>query len=245
MTLEEIQADAEQLIDLLRQTYKRKIFLVALSFGSVIGLRVALHRPDALYAYVGIGQVINMVENETIGYQLTLAQAEAVGNQDAINELKAIAPYPGRHGSAISLSKMSAERKWDVALGGMRFGQTTDPIDAFQSLSPEYSTDDLQAAVKGNESSSAILLPQLLTVNFDNISSLKCPIFFFEGTSDRTTPLSLVEAFYDRIEAPEKRPFKFKRASHDVVFDAPGEVLVHLVRDIRPLRSRLSGNLTP
>src|SRR5580658_5651757 len=81
MTLEQMQADTEQLIDLLRQTYgKKKIFLMAHSFGSVIGLRVAQHRPDALYAYVGIGQVVNVVQNETVGYQQTLAQAEAVGN---------------------------------------------------------------------------------------------------------------------------------------------------------------------
>src|ERR1700689_4728135 len=102
MTLEQMQADAEQLIDLLRQSYgKKKIFLVAHSFGSVLGVRVAQHRPDALYAYIGIGQVVNAVQNETVGYQETLAQAESVGNQTAIEELKAIAPYPGAGGSAI------------------------------------------------------------------------------------------------------------------------------------------------
>jgi pimeloyl-ACP methyl ester carboxylesterase len=236
MSLEQMQADAEQLIDLLRQAYgKKKIFLMAHSFGSVLGVRVAQHRPDALYAYIGVGQVVNAVQNETVGYQLTLAQAEAVGNQTAINELKAIAPYPGPGGSAITLPKISTERKWDVALGGMRYGRTADPIDAFQSLSPDYSDDDLQSAAMGNRSSAAILFPELLAVNFDNISSFKCPVFLFAGLADRTTPSTLVEAFYNHIQAPKKKLYKIERASHDVMFDAPGEVLVDLVLDIRPL----------
>src|SRR5580658_10203202 len=73
MTVEQMQADAEQLIDLLRLTYgKKKIFLVAHSFGSVLGVRIAQHRPDALYAYIGIGQVVNAIQNETVGYQESL-----------------------------------------------------------------------------------------------------------------------------------------------------------------------------
>jgi proline iminopeptidase len=243
MTLEQMQADAEQLIDLLRQTYgKKKIFLVAHSFGSVLGVRVAQHRPDALYAYIGIGQVVNAVQNETVGYKLTLAQAEAVGNQTAIDEMKAIAPYPGPGGSALSLSKLSTERKWDVALGGMRYGRTIDPINAFQSLSPNYSDDDVQSAVMGNGSSAAIIFPQLIAVNFDNISFFRCPVFFFAGMADRTTPSSLVETFYNHLQAPKKKLYKIARASHDVVFDAPGEVLVDLVRDIRPLSHERQSN---
>jgi proline iminopeptidase len=236
MTLEQMQTDTEQLIDLLRQTYgKKKIFLVAHSFGSVLGVRVAQHRPDALYAYVGIGQVVNVVQNETVGYQQTLAQAQALGNQAAIDELKALAPYPGPGGSALSLTKVSTERKWDVALGGMRYGRTTDPMDAFQSLSPDYSDDDIQSAEMGNRSSAAILVPQLLAVNFDNVPPFKCPVFIFAGKEDRTTPATLAETFYNHIQAPKKKMYKIERASHDVMFDAPGEVLVDLIRDIRPL----------
>ena len=236
MTLEQVQADAEQLIDLLRQTYgKKKIFLVAHSFGSVLGVRIAQHRPDTLYAYIGIGQVVNAVQNEAVGYQETLAQAEAVGNQTAIDELKAIAPYPGADASALTLPKISIERKWDVALGGMRYGRTTDPETAIRSLSPDYSDEDVQSAGLGEGASAAILLPQLIGVNFDHISPFKCPVFLFAGKEDRTTPSTLVERFYNHIRAPKKKLFKIDRASHDVVFDAPGEVLVDLVRDIRPL----------
>jgi len=122
-----------------------------------------------------------------------------------------------------------------VALGGMRYGRTTDPITEFQSLSPDYSDTDVQSAALGNGSSAAILVPQLLTVNFDNISPFKCPIFLFAGKEDRTTPSTLAETFYSHLRAPKKKLYIIDRASHDVMFDAPGEVLVDLVRDVRPL----------
>jgi proline iminopeptidase len=239
MTLDQMQADAEQLIDMLRQTYgKKKIFLMGHSFGSVLGMRVAQHRPDALYAYIGVGQVVNALRNEAVGYQETLAQAEAVGNQAAIGELKALAPYPSADGSPPPLPKISVERKWDVALGGMRYGRTSDPETSIRSLSPAYSDYDVESAELGEASSTSILLSQLVSVNFDNISAFKCPVFFFAGAADRTTPTILVETLYRHIQAPVKKFFKIDRASHDVVFDAPGEVLVDLVRDIRPLSQR-------
>ncbi|MGC1107761.1 MAG: alpha/beta hydrolase, partial [Candidatus Acidiferrales bacterium] len=130
MTIDEMQADAEQLIELLRRTYgKKKIFLMGHSWGSILGLKVAQHRPDLLYAYIGVGQVVNGERNEVVGYQQTLAQAEAVGNQTAIRELKALAPYPNPKGFT-PMSKVLAERKWDVALGGMIYGRTNaDPSE--------------------------------------------------------------------------------------------------------------------
>jgi len=239
MTLDVMQADAEQLIDLLRTRYgKKKIFLMAHSFGSILGVRVAQHRPDALYAYIGVGQVVDVVQNEVVGYRLTLAEAEARGNAKAVSELKALAPYPpASFDDFAALGKLSIERKWDVAFGGMRYGRDTDPETAIRSLSPDYSDYDVESADLGEQNSDAILIHQFKGVSFDGVSSFKCPLFIFAGAADRTTPTVLAEQFFDRVQAPRKKFFKIERASHDVPFDAPGEMLVDLVRDIRPLAS--------
>jgi pimeloyl-ACP methyl ester carboxylesterase len=117
----------------------------------------------------------------------------------------------------------------------MRYGRTTDPEAAFRALSPDYSDDDVESAAMGEGSSVAVLATQLLSVDFDHLPPFKCPVFLFAGMADRTTPEILVETFYQHIHAPKKKLFRIERASHDVVFDAPGEVLVDLVRDVRPL----------
>jgi proline iminopeptidase len=235
MTIERMQADTEQLIQWLQRTYgKRKIFLMGHSWGSVLGVRVAQHRPEWLHAYIGVGQVVNGQRNEVVGYRLTLARAEAVGDTAAIQELKSIAPYPHPDGPT-PLWKTVLERKWDVALGGMLYGRTADDAAQIRALSPAYSDEDERSVELGEESSVVILLPQIVAVNFDDVTNFKCPVVFFAGTDDRTTPTCLVEDFYDRIRAPVKRLFRIDRAAHYVVNEAPGEVLMHLVRDVRPL----------
>lgn len=120
LTIDRMQADAEELIDWLRHTYgKDKIFVMGHSWGSVLGLRIAQHRPEALFAYIGVGQVINLQRNEAVSYELTLARAEAVGNAEAVRQLKAMAPYPNPDGS-LTVAQLKREREWVVALGGMR-----------------------------------------------------------------------------------------------------------------------------
>lgn len=238
MNVAEMQADAEQLIEWLRQTYgKRKIFLLGHSWGSILGLRVALHRPDLLYAYIGVGQVVNGHRNEVIGYQQTLAEAEKVRNQAAIKELKSLAPYPNPNGIT-PMSKVLVERKWDVALGGMIYGQSTADMSKIWAMSPDYTDYDNASAALGEISSVKILLPEMETVNFDDAIRFKCPVFIFAGAEDRTTPESIAETYYESIQAPEKKFFKVERAAHYVVTEAPGEVLVDLVQYIRPLAAK-------
>lgn len=57
-------------------------------------MQAALQRPDLFYAYVGIGHVICTRENEAISFNYGLAQATKLHNEEALKELRSIAPYP-------------------------------------------------------------------------------------------------------------------------------------------------------
>jgi pimeloyl-ACP methyl ester carboxylesterase len=235
MTIAQMQGDTEQLIAWLCHNYgQKKIFLIGHSWGSILGLRVAQSRPDLLYAYIGVGQVVNGRDNEAVGYRETLARAKATGNQEAIKSLQALAPYPGPNGQ-LSMEKVVVERKWDVALGGMLYGKSTDAASEIWRLSPDYSDADYAAAQAGELSSVQILLPQLAQVNFDSVTRFKCPVFIFAGADDRTTPETLAEQYFQHIDAPEKKFFKIDRAAHYVMTEAQGVMLLDMVKYVRPL----------
>ncbi|MGC1107772.1 MAG: alpha/beta hydrolase, partial [Candidatus Acidiferrales bacterium] len=146
----------------------------------------------------------------------------------------ALAPYPNPKGFT-PMSKVLAERKWDVALGGMIYGRTNADPSEIWALSPDYTDYDDVSARLGEITSVRILLPQMEAVNFDDVTTFKCPVFIFAGAHDRTTPESVAEEYYNRIQSPEKKFFKVERAAHYVVTEAPGEVLMDLVRYVRPL----------
>ena len=235
MSIEEMQADAEQLIPLLMQKYgKHKIFLMGHSWGSILGVKIAQRHPDWLYAYIGVGQLVNALRNEEVGYAETLAKAEAVGNSTAVRELRSLSPYPAADGS-VPIGKVAVERKWDVLLGGMLFGKAKDDAEKIRSLSPLYSKYDEASVSLGELNSVKNLEPQIARIDLSKDVSFRCPVFFFAGADDRTTPRSLVEEYFAMIQAPAKKLIIVERAAHYVVNEAPGVVLVDLVRDVLPL----------
>jgi len=235
LSLNQVQSDTEQLIELLLRTYgKSKLFLMGHSWGSILGVKVAQHRPDLLYAYIGVGQVVNGRRNEIVGYQQTMARAQASGNSTAVKELQALAPYPGAQDS-VPLSKVVIERKWDRFFGGMVYGKTDDDSSFFGELSPDYTSYDVKSAEEGGELSVQQLLGEAVAASFDDVTSFRCPVFLFAGVEDRTTPTTLVEEYYARIQAPQKKLFKIERAAHYVVNEAPGVVLLDLVTQVRPV----------
>jgi proline iminopeptidase len=235
MTVDQMQADAESLIEWLRRTYgKEKIFLLGHSWGSILGVKVAQHHPEWLYAYIGVGQVVGVRRNESVGYEQTLAKARALNNAQAVKELESIAPYPNADGTT-SLSKLVTERKWDVALGGMIYGHDADNEVQRWSMSPDYNASDVKSAELGEESTIGVLWSQLPQIDFDKVSHFECPVFIFAGAEDRTTPQTLAKEFFDRIQAPQKKFYKIEGAAHYVVSERPGIFLLDLVRDIRPL----------
>jgi pimeloyl-ACP methyl ester carboxylesterase len=235
LTVERMQSDTEELIEWLLRTYgQKRLFLMAHSWGSILGVKVAQHRPELLYAYIGVGQVINGRQNEVVGYNQVLAQARAADNQVALRELTKIAPYPGEPGTT-PLEKVMIERKWDRFFGGMLYGKTEDDDDRIAALSPDYTDRDLASVGRGELLSIRALLPQVAAVDFNSVTEFKCPVFFFAGAEDRTTPTSLVEEYFAKIRAPAKKLFKVQQAAHYVVNERPGIVLVDLVNEVRPL----------
>lgn len=238
MTVDQMQADAEELIEWLRRTYgKEKIFLLGHSWGSILGVKIAQHHPEWLYAYIGVGQVVGMRRNETVGYEQTLAKARSLNNAQAVKELESIAPYPNADGTT-SLSKLVTERKWDIAFGGMIYGHETDEEAQRWSMSPDYDRKDVRSAELGEESTIRVLWTQLSQIDFDKVSRFECPVFIFAGAEDRTTPQTLAREFFDRIQAPQKKFYKVEGAAHYVVSERPGIFLLDLARDIRPLADR-------
>lgn len=236
LTIDRMTQDAADVVQYLRTKYhKRKIFVLGHSWGTVLGLRLAQEHPDWLYAYIGMGQIISMQEGERLGYAATLEAAQAAGNAQAVQELRAIAPYPEANGG-IPLAKINTERKWSIYFGGLSYNRDSYGY-YFQAakLSPDYTDADLAAIDKGSSLSLPELLPQLARVDFSKITEFHCPIIMFVGRHDETTPSGPVVAWFKNLRAPVKKLVWFENSAHMMQIEQPGLVLMHLVNDVRPL----------
>jgi pimeloyl-ACP methyl ester carboxylesterase len=128
MTVDGMTNDAARLVSYLRERFhKNKIFLMGHSWGTVLGLTLAQRHPDWFYAYIGVGQVVNVRNGERAGYRYALQEAKAHHNADAIRELDALAPYPGK---TLTVPEIGVRSKWEMYYGGLAWGRRDFSWDA-------------------------------------------------------------------------------------------------------------------
>src|SRR3546814_6549239 len=96
------------------------------SWGSIVGLSVAVKRPDLLYAYVGVGQGIDFREGEKAGMAWTRAKAQAAGDKEAVAAIDALAPYPQ---GEFTIAKADGWRKYAIP-----YGRSEEHTSELQSL---------------------------------------------------------------------------------------------------------------
>src|SRR5438477_8621339 len=235
MHAERMLQDTEELVAYLRATYnKKKVFALGHSWGTILGLNLATRRPDWLYAYIGVGQMINMREAERICYDWVLNTARRAGDTQAVKELEAIAPYPEPNG-ALPLEKINVERKWSVHYGGLTYGRDSyDFWENAEKISPDYSETDFKAIDAGSAFSLPKLLPEMAAIDFTKLTRLDCAVLIFAGRHDYTTPSEPVRRWFDRLQAPSKRWVWFENSAHMMYAEEPGRVLVHLVQFALP-----------
>jgi len=227
--------DAIEVAEYIRNRYhKNKIILMGHSWGTVIGMQVALKRPDLFYAYVGIGQVINTRENERISFDYALEQAKVHENASAIKELESIVPYPGV--KPITRERIIIARKWAQFYGGLSaYRDNSKYYFNAPLLSPDYDDADTSAIDKGNMFTLGRILPEFLNVDMTNIHSFPIPVVMFMGRHDYTTPTMPTSTWLNNVSAPYKQGVWFENSSHMIPWEEPGKMLVSLLKFVRPL----------
>ncbi|HEX4453515.1 MAG TPA: alpha/beta hydrolase [Kofleriaceae bacterium] len=242
LSTDRMEKDAEEVVQYLRATYhQNKIFVLGHSWGSNLGLRLAEHHPEWLYAYIGMGQMIDTRASEQESYDAMLAIAGARHDAGAVKELKSIAPYPEPDGSLV-LDKVNVERKWVMKLGGLTFNRDNYAYYYRTSeLSPDYTDSDLDAIDQGSQMSLKALLGDFASVDFEHVTDFKCPIIIFNGRYDETVSSKVTAQWFARLHAPVKKLFWFESSAHMMQIEQPGLVLMHLVNDVLPLAAKPAG----
>ena len=220
MTFDRLVEDCNELIDYLRSRLQtRKVFVVAHSGGTIIGLRAAYRYPEKIHAYVGVAQVVNDYEQQRISYDFVVEEAEKSGDVGRQNAIKAIGPPPYD-----SPKKGMAKERLVGQYGGFMHDSSIRQTMKMTSLlisfltSPEYSLSEGIRAFRnlGFEFTMNAMWEEMKNVDLaEEIQSVKVPIYFFEGKYDMNVPTVLVEEFYDSLDAEKgKKLIIFEHSGH-------------------------------
>ena len=204
-TIEQFISDAKEVIQyVLKKFNKQKLFLAGHSWGSIIE------------AYIGIGQIVHMKQNEELLYQHLIRSAKKYNHKKALASLLKLGKPP-----FLDTRRLIIQRKWLGTLGGAIQNGSSFSFIRKGFFSPEYTLLDWFKFLAGNLKS-GVLWEEMLTIDFfSSITSLSIPVYFCSGRYDYQTPYALVQEYCDVIEAPIKKMIWFPNSAHSPDLEEP------------------------
>jgi len=234
MSVDRMVKDLLEVTQYLRLRLNReKIFLVAHSWGSVMGTIAVKQRPELYQAYLGTGQVVAPWEADKYNYAKILEIANAKNNQEAISELKTISPFPNRN-----MEGLDVLGKWVDEFGGFYYGEENVALTMIGLLlrSPDYSLKELSYffSMPPKEWFEEVMYSiDLNTLGYD----FEVPMIYVMGEQELITPYPIVENYFKKIRSPYKKLVSFGNSAHMPMLSQPNKFAEVLKTELLPLAS--------
>ena len=217
MTFDRWVEDCNELIDYTRDRFDtQKVFLVAHSGGTLLGIKTAHKYPEKIHAYVGVAQVINNYEQQKISYDFVVEEAEKSGDVKKQKAIEAIGPPPYD-----TPEKEHQKAKYIIRYGGFI---RDDPFRQMVVIMLSYLTSPEYSLAEGFKTLNGKGLNFTMNARYEEINntnlteeiqSIKVPIYFFMGKYDMITPTVQVENYYNSLDAENgKNLIIFDNSAH-------------------------------
>lgn len=213
-----LKNDLLEIVLYLKKVYqKEKIGILGHSWGSVLGSMFALEHPEHTLCYIGCGQVVDLMENERVGYLKLKNAIEKSGNKKDQKRLLMIGEYPVDYFDMQVYKKMGMVRKlqgkYDLAMSvdkGMIKILMKSPIMGMRDILPF-----LTGIMVNMQVMSDLMSFDLRKRGVD----YQVPVYYVLGEKDQQTPVELGKKYFDEIKAPIKKMYLIKNAGHCPMLD--------------------------
>ncbi|WBB70287.1 alpha/beta hydrolase [Micromonospora sp. WMMD812] len=230
-TLDSEVADVLAVVEHLRARFRQeKVYLVAHSGGSLVGVTAVQRRPELFRAYVGVGQAVDLREADRRQHADTIAWARRTGRADLADRLTALGPppYDRMYDYEPLLANEAGAFDYDRPGAG-----TSGIVDV-----PEYGLLEKVHALVGPLDGFDALYPTVQDVDLRRqVRQLQVPVWLVDGAHEVPGRLALLREWYDLLEAPRKERVVLDGAGHRSLFERPGPFTDLLAR----VRAETSG----
>lgn len=217
MTFEQYIRDAHELTGLLKERFTQdSIYIIGSSWGTQLGIRLAERWPDDYTGYIAVGQVVDHLRAEQMGYDWLVERAAANG-QDAARKVVdlGLPPYL-EHDRYVRFAQLI-----QAYGGGMDLGM--GQLFPIALAAPEYCLADYARWLRGSNRGSGPMWNETHPENlFSEILRLDVPVLFVSGENDMNTPVPLVREYYEQLDAPQGKDLVvFEDAAHTPYLSHP------------------------
>jgi pimeloyl-ACP methyl ester carboxylesterase len=235
MTVEQFIADTLAVTDFLRSHFGQdRIYLMGHSWGSLLGIQAAARAPERYYAYIGVAQIANQLQSESLAYAHMLKLARENGATQLARKLEAAPPTS----TAPLPDDYMALR--DEAMHTLGVGTTHDMKSVVTGVflpvwqAPEYTLREKVNIWRGKWSpSSKTLWNQMLATDITAaVPELRIPAYFLHGIYDYTVAYPLTKAYFAQLKAPRKGFYTFAHSAHSPIFEEAERTRQILRKDV-------------
>ena len=231
ITLERLEQDAVTITEYLKERFsKDKIYLMAHSGGTPLGVVLAKNHPELFYCYFSMGQVVqNGYDRYTYGYQFMKEIFEKTGNKRAMRKMDALVTVEA-DGSVIPKNPDTIHAEWESVLLSAGCATTremrSDALDIFfpQMQAECYTFTQKIDYWRGKALCTASPYHKFALNSGERIE-FDIPVYFLNGYYDYTCPTPMVETFYQSILAPDKDIYIFQNSAHSPLWEENDAVL--------------------
>lgn len=217
-SIKQMMRDLHGVINYLKRHYQTdKIVLLGHSWGSLLGSLYSLYCPQNVSAYIGTGQVINMFENERIGFFNVMKAAKDAGNQKHIKKLEQIGNYPPEDVRLL----LKLIPKVRAVQGAYDPGSGNGFILKNMLTCPHINPKDFASLFLMSKSNRNLLYKVFKFDIYKHNQQYRVPVYYILGEHDTVTPIELSREYFKTIEAPIKSLTIIPEAGHNPMYEQP------------------------
>lgn len=235
ITFEQLIADTLEITDYLSRRFgQEKIYLMAHSGGSFIGIQAVSRAPEKYHAYLAMAQITRQLESEKLAYTYMLEQFTRLGDKKMLKKLKSV-PLLELDNMPASYKKIRDEAMHKLGIGTTRkMKSVVKGVFLPIMLDSEYKISEKINIWRGKWSrNSSDLWNEIIATDLTKkITAIDIPVYFFEGIHDYTCSYELAKDYYMELQAPVKKFYTFNQSAHSPLFEEPHRIEEILIKDI-------------
>ena len=234
LTFDQLIADVLEVTNYLRKRFRQeKIYLMAHSGGTFIGIQAASMSPKLFHAYLAMAQITNQLESEKLAYHYMVEQFTIAGDQKMLRKFR---KYP--------IDKINTPDYYvmrDSPMHQLGIGTTREMKSVISGvfwpvmLNKEYTLAEKINIWRGKyfTTKTVGLWNKLVVTDLTTkVQKLDIPVYFFHGIYDYTVSYKLAKEYFEKLQSPVKRFYTFEQSAHSPLFEEPEKMQSILQNDI-------------
>jgi pimeloyl-ACP methyl ester carboxylesterase len=209
---------------------KEKIIILGHSWGTYYGANLVMAYPEYYECFIGTGQLVDMVENETAFKEE--AEKWAEGDDNSLALVKQLTPEKLTVEHLNARNALMEKYGYDMMVDGSDYNLITTIL-----FNPNYSIIDWIKYAKADNSvyMDFYFSDELSSFSLKDKHDYQVPYYNINGDRDYQTNYKLAQQYFDSVNAPYKEMFVMENTTHGLLESKSEEfsTIIHKIANER------------